>query len=313
MSLRARGRQLLIHATTSLGVDAANRMHERGAMQARDQALVRVLYFHATRPAFAAQFRRQLTWLHQHFDIIDFAGLKQRFESAERPQTDRPAVLLTFDDGFVSNHDVAAPLLEEFGMRGVFFVAPTFTLAGDESSRAFFATQLHGKPERYERAMTPDEIGALAERGHTIGNHTFSHARLSATPEADYHHEIVDAAALIESWTGRPVETFAWPYAWNAITPAAHRLAAERHAYCFSPCAGVVDPRSDSPSLLWRTNAEADRSFGEFRFQCSGLADYANASRRQWVRRTLEIPAAPTDFVPPHHAALALRNSRARS
>jgi peptidoglycan/xylan/chitin deacetylase (PgdA/CDA1 family) len=213
-------------------------------------------------------------------------------------------VLLTFDDGFVSNHDVAAPLLEEFGMRGVFFVAPAFTLADEEASRAFFATQLHGTAERYERAMTPDEIGALAERGHTIGNHTFSHARLSAIPEACYRHEILDAATLIESWTGRPVEAFAWPYRWDAITPAAHRLAAERHAYCFSPCAGVVDPRADSPALLWRTNAEADRPFAEFRFQCSGLADYANARRRKQVARTLLWH---------DHAALALRNSRARS
>jgi peptidoglycan/xylan/chitin deacetylase (PgdA/CDA1 family) len=306
MPLRSSGRRLLIELTSVLGVDAANRLLERRAAKGAQTAPVRVLFFHATRPRHADAFRRQLAWIQQRFEVIDFAAFKQRFAGSDPGPTDRPAVLLTFDDGFVSNHDVAAPMLEEFGMRGVFFVTPAFSLADDRASRAFYETTLHGKPGWYERAMTPREIRALADRGHTIGNHTFSHVRFSRTPETEYRHEILDAAALIESWIGREVETFAWPYAWHAITPAALRLAADRHRYCFSPCAGIVDPRRDSTSVLWRTNAEADRSFSEFRFQCSGLADYASAARRRHLRRL----GAPLRA---QAAALALRNSRARS
>lgn len=294
MSARALSRQLIIRVATRLGADAANRAYDRRAMYAFGQPPVRVLFFHGTPVQYADRFRRQLAWLRQRFDIIDFAAFKQRFGSCAASTSNRPAVLLTFDDGFVSNYDVAAPLLEEAAVRGVFFVVPSFSLAGADASHAFYMTQLHGRSERYERAMTPAEIRDLADRGHTIGNHTFSHVRLSDTPEAEYRHELLDAAAVIESWTGRPVETFAWPYVWNGITPAAHRLASERHRYCFSPCAGVVDPIRDRADLLWRTNAEVDRSFDEFRFQCSGLGDYVTVQRRRRLQRLLASPSVPS-------------------
>ena len=299
-------RQLVIDMATGVRADSMNRFYERHVRR-EPGARIRVLFFHATPVTFADQFRRQLDWLQQRYDVIDFAAFKRRMDRAD-PGSDRPAVLLTFDDGFVSNYRVAAPLLEARGLRGVFFVVPAFSLATPDESRAFFLEHLHGRPERCERAMTPDEILDLAERGHTIGNHTFSHTRLSVTPEAEYRHEILDAAALIESWIGRSVEAFAWTYRWDAITPAAYRLAAGRHRYCFSPCAGVVDPHADDTSLLWRAGAEVDRSFREFRFQCSGLADHLAARRRHALRGLARGSGPARDY-----AARAMRNSRARA
>jgi peptidoglycan/xylan/chitin deacetylase (PgdA/CDA1 family) len=278
MSFRSSGRQLVIRVTAGVGLDAVNRARERRLVREADGGLMRVLFFHGTPASYAAEFRRQIAWLKEHFELIDFETFTQRLAAPRT--TDRPALLLTFDDGFVSNYAVAAPILEDAGVRGVFFVVPTFSLAGEAESRAFFTEKLHGKPERYERAMTPAEIRDLAERGHTIGNHTYTHARLSVSPAAEYRHEILDAADTIESWIDRPVEAFAWPYVWNGITPEAHQLVTARHRYCFSPCTGLIDPRRDSPALLWRTGAEVDRSFEEFRFQCSGLADHVGALRR---------------------------------
>jgi len=295
MSVRSLGRELIIGMATGLGVDAANRVHERRVMHARRQALLRVLFFHGTPASHVGRFRRQLAWLRRRFEVIDFGAFTQRVASPVWPASDRPAVLLTFDDGLVSNYEVAAPLLEEAGTRGLFFVVPAFSLATGDASRLFFGKRFPRRAARYERAMTPHEIRDLVDRGHTIGNHTLSHVRLSETPEVEYGREILDAAAVIESWIGRPVEAFAWPFVWNAITMAAHRLAAERHRYCFSPCPGMVDLRTDRTALLWRTNAEVDRSFREFRFQCSGLADYVAAPRRQQLRRLLAAPVGGTD------------------
>jgi peptidoglycan/xylan/chitin deacetylase (PgdA/CDA1 family) len=298
MSLRSLGRQLVIRVTTGVGLDAANRGRERRLIRDGARPLTRVLFFHRTPAAFAGEFRRQLAWLQERFDLIDFNTFKQRIESAATPASDRPGLLLTFDDGFLSNYEVAAPMLEDAGVRGVFFVVPTFSLADPAASRAFFRDQLHGHEAAYERAMTPAEIRDLADRGHTIGNHTFTHARLSVSPPAEYRHEILDAADVIESWIGRPVEAFAWPYVWNGITPEAHQLITARHRYCFSPSAGLVDPRVDAPGLVWRTNAEVDRSFEEFRFQCSGLADHAGTSRRRHLRGLLGAPAGVMRRVP---------------
>ena len=291
MSVRSLGRQLVIRVTTGAGLDAVNRGHERRLIRGGAPALTRVLFYHRTPVECAGEFRRQLAWLQQRFELIDFHTFTQRIESTAPAASERPALLITFDDGFVSNYTVAAPILEEAGVRGVFFVVPTFTLADAAASRAFFTEQLHGHPARYERAMTPADIRDLARRGHTIGNHTFTHARLSVSPPAEYQHEILDAADLIESWIERPVEAFAWPYVWDGITAEAHQLATARHRYCFSPCPGLVDPRVDTPALVWRTNAEVDRSVGEFQFQASGLADHAGAWRRRHLRSLLGTPA----------------------
>lgn len=288
MSVRSLVRQAVIRATTALGADGANRASERLRACLQRQPPVRVLFFHSTPAEHADRFRRQLDWLQQRFDILDFDAFSRAFESLAPGRSRRPAALLTFDDGFVSNYTVAAPALEAAGLRGLFFVVPAFSEAIGSASRRFYAERFPRRRAPYERAMTPDEIGELASRGHTLGNHTFSHVRLSTIPEAEYAHEVVDAAALIESWTGRSVEAFAWPFTWDAITPAVHRIAATRHQYCFAPCAGMVDPLADPASLLWRTNAEIDRSFEEFRFQCSGLADYPSAPRRRRLRRLLD-------------------------
>ena len=287
MSLRHLKRQLVIELATRLGADDLNAALTRRLDASVGRQVVRVLFFHGTPANSSGEFRRQLAWLQERYDFIDFDGFKRRLAGQDRSRAGKPALLFTFDDGFVSNHDVAAPLLEEVGTRGLFFVVPAFSTATDEESRAFFRGRLHGRADRYERAMTPDEIRDLAARGHAIGNHTFSHARLSDTLETDHRHEILDAADVIESWTGRPVEAFAWPYVWNAMTPAAHQIASRRHRYCFAPCAGRVDAAAETAALLWRTNAEVDRSFREFRFQCSGLADYTCRRRRRQLRRAL--------------------------
>lgn len=288
MSLRKFSRRVAITSATTLGLDALARRRERRELPRRGSPLVRVLYMHATPADQADALRRHLAWLQQQFRLIDFATLVDWFESDSQPAGDgRPAMLLTFDDGLASNYEVAAPILEEAGVRGLFFVVPGFSvLTGDESMR-FYRDRIR-KRHSFEPSMTPRQIRSLADRGHAIGNHTFSHAHLAETPARDYDHEILDSAAAIESWIGRPVDAFAWPFVWNAITPAAHRLAAARHRFCFAPCAGRVDRLNDAPHLIWRTNLEPHYGRREARFQCSPLADRAAARRRRHLVNLLD-------------------------
>lgn len=285
-SLRRRGRQVAITGAVALQFDKIERWRERGELRRGRTSIVRVLYFHAT-PSYQAEgLRRHLAWLHAHFRIIDFPTFEQLLERASAVPENRPSLLLTFDDGVASNYDVAAPLLEEAGLRAVFFVVPEFSLQSGEAARRFCRERI--RQRHLETAMTPQQIADLAARGHTIGNHTFSHANLLKARPAEYEHEIVESAAVIESWIGRPVNTFAWPFTWKAITPAAYRLAADRHRYCFAPCAGRTYGGDGSPWLIWRTNAEAHFRAGELRFQCSGLADRASAARRRQLSQLLK-------------------------
>lgn len=66
-----------------------------------------------------AEFRRQLEWLGRHCDVIAPDAL---FRAVATTSALRPPVLLTFDDGYRSYHDVVCPVLRAFGMPAVAFV-----------------------------------------------------------------------------------------------------------------------------------------------------------------------------------------------
>jgi peptidoglycan/xylan/chitin deacetylase (PgdA/CDA1 family) len=66
-----------------------------------------------------AEFRRQLRWLGRHCDVIAPDALVR---AAATASASRPPVLLTFDDGYRSYHDVVCPVLRAFGMPAVAFV-----------------------------------------------------------------------------------------------------------------------------------------------------------------------------------------------
>lgn len=277
MSARSLARRMIIDAMTLTGTDARHRgrlLREPGAGRC-----VRIALGHATPKSGMDAFRRQIEWASKHFEIIDFARFKTLCTDPNAALR-KPGLLFTFDDGLLSNAEVGATVLEEFGARGVFFVVPGFSALSGAAARAFFRERIQGNAAIDDLPMTPAHMRELADRGHTIGNHTRTHTRLSQTPESELHDEIVGSAAVIEDWIGRPVETFAWTFAWDAITPRAYEMIRARHAYCFSPCPGLVRIDSNTPKLVWRTNVEAFADLRLSRFMCSGLGDVAWASRR---------------------------------
>lgn len=278
--LRRFGRRVGIDAATALGIDARTRAAEIRHMRARTTQIVRVLFLHHTPAEEAQRFREQLAFLRDHFTVIDFDTFKRLCAGTATVPDDRPAAMLTFDDGMASNYEVAAPLLEEAGMRGLFFVVPHFSMRRGDAARAFYLERIRNRAPGLT-AMSPAQIRELAERGHTIGNHTLTHARLSISPAAEYEAEILQSADIIESWIDRRVEAFSWPLLWNAITPAAYRMIVGRHPFCFTPCSGRMDLQIDSPALVWRTSVESSYDLSEFRFKCSPLADYISSSRRR--------------------------------
>lgn len=69
----------------------------------------------------ASDFREQLLWLSRHFEPIGLDGL-HRWETEEW-NSRKPPLLITFDDGYRNNFQVAAPILLECGWPAVFFLA----------------------------------------------------------------------------------------------------------------------------------------------------------------------------------------------
>jgi peptidoglycan/xylan/chitin deacetylase (PgdA/CDA1 family) len=291
MKLRSQARTLLIHATTLARADVlALRMQRRG----RSRGLV--VAVHETPPSMEARFREQLEWVSRHFTITSletFAKLWERPPNFEAGL--KTPILFTFDDGRESNYTVAAPALESFGGRGVFFVVPAFAECAAGEALSFYRSRINpnSRPgdETWEdwKPMSPGQIGDLAARGHAIGNHTLTHERLVGLSPETLEREIGGSARQLSAWTNKPVDAFAWTFGWNAIDVNAWNVIQRHHRFCFAPCPGAIDSRHDSPALLWRREVEVKYSAAEYRFLYSGLVDPWWSARRKRLRKMLRV------------------------
>jgi peptidoglycan/xylan/chitin deacetylase (PgdA/CDA1 family) len=70
------------------------------------------------------QFRRQLELLAKYCTPIGVDDLVRALEGAPLPEN---PVMVTFDDGYLSCHDIALPILRAVGVRATFFIATAFT------------------------------------------------------------------------------------------------------------------------------------------------------------------------------------------
>ena len=67
----------------------------------------------------AESFRRQIRYLKKNFEVIPLSQVPERLSSGK---FDRPLAVITFDDGYQNNFDVAFPILKEEGLPAVIFL-----------------------------------------------------------------------------------------------------------------------------------------------------------------------------------------------
>lgn len=106
-------------------------------------------------------------------------------------------VVFTFDDGGVSFYTKAAPLLEKYGRRGVFFIAT------DYIGTAGF--------------LSIEQILDLHKRGHIIGSHSCSHPEnMSSLKNENIQNEWTESAAVLMRIIGRAVTTASIPNGYSS-------------------------------------------------------------------------------------------------
>ncbi|NWF71322.1 MAG: polysaccharide deacetylase family protein [Chloroflexi bacterium] len=70
--------------------------------------------------ATPAMFEQQMTFVAEHFNVIDLAAL-QAYLFDNKPLPERP-LLITFDDGYLDNYQNAYPVLKKHGFPAVIFL-----------------------------------------------------------------------------------------------------------------------------------------------------------------------------------------------
>lgn len=77
----------------------------------------------------AELFRKQIAYLSKYFDIIP---LSKAVELLESDSIDGPKAVITFDDGYKNNYDVALPILQEFSAPATIYLVSDL-LGADKS------------------------------------------------------------------------------------------------------------------------------------------------------------------------------------
>lgn len=164
----------------------------------------RVICFHDIKHAH--KLRRMLIWLKAHYNVVSLEDLLQR------PLDQRSMVAVTFDDGYDSWHELAAPVLEELNIPATFFVCSGFVGLDKEGARQFLRTYTHRKQELY--ALSKEQLSDLAHHPlFEIGGHTVHHIDLGQRlDQKTLEAEILGDRKQLEDWTGESVRWFAYPF-----------------------------------------------------------------------------------------------------
>jgi peptidoglycan/xylan/chitin deacetylase (PgdA/CDA1 family) len=180
----------------------------------------------------AADFRAQMGYLKRHgYTSLLFAELRE-VQLGRRPMPEKP-VLITFDDGYANNREIAFPIMREFGMKGnIFLVFETLDRHNAWHDPA-------GEP--WIRMLTWAQVLEMRDSGMIeFGSHTMRHPNLERISLEDARWELFESKKRLEERLERPMLGFAYPYGAGAFVPEIRRLALEAgYIYDFSIKQGI--------------------------------------------------------------------------
>lgn len=152
-------------------------------------------------------FRKMLKELSQKVEFIRFEDAVEKIHHHEMPS--KPLVAFSFDDGFLEDYEIFAPILEEFGTNAAFFINPNYAEGSQEYINHFndcIVMTPNKKPMRWEQIID------LHKRGHIIGAHTMDHYMINSTDRKELEYQIVECKKIIEDKLGCTCKYFAFPY-----------------------------------------------------------------------------------------------------
>jgi peptidoglycan/xylan/chitin deacetylase (PgdA/CDA1 family) len=160
-------------------------------------------------PSLPAKLRRRL---------VRLAHRKPVLRAPERPM-----ITFSFDDAPATATAAGAAVLEERGVRGVYYVCAG--LAGEVGHMGRFAGR--------------EDMMRVAQAGHEIGCHTFSHLDCGQAAGAAAAADIELNASALSDWdVAKELQTFAYPY--GDVGFAAKREVAARFAMARALHPGLI-------------------------------------------------------------------------
>jgi peptidoglycan/xylan/chitin deacetylase (PgdA/CDA1 family) len=136
-----------------------------------------------------SEFESHMEYLKNHgYDVVSFLGYKKKIS---KKNLQLKSIVLTFDDGHISNYTMAYPLLKKFGFTASFYVI----------------TDKIGQPNY----LSKQQIKEMHESGMEIGSHTHTHRYLSTLSNEEKLKELKESKHTLEQIIQQEVQTIAYP------------------------------------------------------------------------------------------------------
>lgn len=218
------------------------------------------------------RFAAQLRWLRrQGFRTL---SLDETYAALARRSAPRRSVLLTIDDGFAEDLEIAADLLEKASARATVFVA-----AGLMGQQVDFSHP-SGDDTNVSTGTLVDDNGLRrwTERGFDVGSHSLRHLDLTTCDPTTMERETAESKLRLEAALDREILDFCYPFAHHDRSARqAVEAAGYRAAYAGEP---PVDDRFAIPRMM----VYPDDSEARFRRKVSGYYFWISALHQKLRR-----------------------------
>jgi peptidoglycan/xylan/chitin deacetylase (PgdA/CDA1 family) len=191
----------------------------------------------------SAKFEAFCHFFQRHFDVLP---VSEQVAGCRAGRDMGGTLSITFDDGYLDNFEVAAPILRRLNLPATFFVTTGFI---GSDAPAPWDTALPVKAGW----MNWNHVRGLVAQGFHVGSHTDTHINMAATDAQKVRDELEISKRKLRQELDLDVDLFAYPFGGREhMSASARELVRQAGFSCCASCYGGVNSTSPDPYDLNR-------------------------------------------------------------
>jgi peptidoglycan/xylan/chitin deacetylase (PgdA/CDA1 family) len=191
----------------------------------------------------SAKFESFCQFFREHFRVVP---LSDQVAGARAGRNMAGTLAITFDDGYLDNYEVAAPILSKLGLPATFFITTGFV------GSSIVAPWDQGLPTP-QGWMNWNQVRSLVSQGFEIGCHSDTHLNLGEASAAAARSDLRASLTKIQNELGSEARLFAYPFGGRQhLSESSRQLIHELGFECCVSCHGGTNPAIPNPYELNR-------------------------------------------------------------